>query len=224
VLVGRAQSRDPAAAQVAEFLSRMTQVRLADRSPVELAQQLDDILGEDREAFLNVESALCSAFPNVQGIVLRRVDPTSPQKTLFFRVSGDAVIRAEEISGGVVAFTALLTEVYKVGVDARDILLIEEPENGVHPGRLPQLVTHLKELSKRCQILLATHSPYFLDLFPPEAVRVFGRTASGDVIVRNMAELPIVAEWLEAGNSLGEMWFNLGEDHLLGLEPPAPAP
>jgi predicted ATP-binding protein involved in virulence len=106
--------------------------------------------------------------------------------------------------------------------DTPSILLIEEPENGIHPGQLQRVAGYLKRLTDPArgkdavQIVTATHSPYFLDFVPPEDVLVFGRKASGETVVRPLLSLPGVKERLASGFSLGEMWFNVGEDRLLG--------
>ncbi len=43
------------------------------------------------------------------------------------------------------------------------IILLEEPELGIHPHQLFQLMTFLKESSKDKQIIISTHSPEILD-------------------------------------------------------------
>jgi predicted ATP-dependent endonuclease of OLD family len=45
-----------------------------------------------------------------------------------------------------------------------DIILIEEPELGIHPHQLHQLMLFLKEMAKERQIILTTHSPQVLDI------------------------------------------------------------
>lgn len=64
--------------------------------------------------------------------------------------------------------------------------------------------------------MLTTHSPYLLDFVPPESVIVFGRKANnGETVAASLLDLPGVRERLDGGYSLGEMWFNVGEDTLL---------
>jgi len=47
-------------------------------------------------------------------------------------------------------------------------LLIEEPELGIHPHQLYQLMQLIKEQSKEKQIILTTHSPQVLDILEPD--------------------------------------------------------
>jgi AAA15 family ATPase/GTPase len=44
------------------------------------------------------------------------------------------------------------------------IVLLEEPELGIHPHQFEQIMTFLKKMSKDVQIILTTHSPQALDI------------------------------------------------------------
>ncbi len=48
--------------------------------------------------------------------------------------------------------------------DSKGLVLLEEPENGVHPDQLYLLMDFLKEQSKQKQIILTTHSPEVLNI------------------------------------------------------------
>lgn len=52
------------------------------------------------------------------------------------------------------------------------VIGVEEPELTVHPGVLPLLYDLLAEAALRSQVLVTTHSPEFLELVDPDAVRV----------------------------------------------------
>lgn len=45
------------------------------------------------------------------------------------------------------------------------VVVIEEPENGLFRGLLPDLWEKLRAVAPRSQFILTTHSPYFIDLF-----------------------------------------------------------
>jgi len=47
---------------------------------------------------------------------------------------------------------------------SKNIILMEEPELGIHPHQLHQLMTFIKEQSSNKQIILSTHSPMVLDV------------------------------------------------------------
>lgn len=184
---------------------------------------LDHVLGTDRAAFDAIERELQKAVPYVKSIRLKsaRVSlpngGTTPGKALFFELHpGGFEIPATSASQGVLLFLAYLTLAHVP--TAPSILLIEEPENGIHPRQLQRVAEHLKRLTAgehAAQIVTATHSPYFLDFVPPEDVLVFGRKDSGETVARPLLSLAGVRERLDSGFSLGEMWFNVGEDRLL---------
>ncbi len=52
--------------------------------------------------------------------------------------------------------------------DLKRIILLEEPELGIHPHQLMHLMHFIKEISKDHQIILATHSPLVLDILDQE--------------------------------------------------------
>jgi predicted ATPase len=55
------------------------------------------------------------------------------------------------------------------------VLGIEEPELTINPGLLPLLYDYLRATSRRCQLILTTHSPDLLDMLDMEDVRVVDR-------------------------------------------------
>lgn len=49
-----------------------------------------------------------------------------------------------------------------------NIILLEEPELGIHPHQLHQLMQFIKEQSREKQIIITTHSPQVLDILGPD--------------------------------------------------------
>jgi type I restriction enzyme M protein len=74
------------------------------------------------------------------------------------------------------------------------IYLIEEPENGIHPGAAETVYLSLSS-TYNAQILLATHSPIILSQAEANKVLCFKKTASGatDIIVGN--KHPRLKDW-----------------------------
>jgi predicted ATPase len=186
---------------------------------------LDYILGTDRAAFEQIERDLATLAPYVRAIRIKphrfgnAPGPARVGKSLSFELRSGGEISASLASQGLLLFLAYLTLTHAVGAPA--IILIEEPENGVHPRQLQRIAEYLKRLTDPArgatavQLVVATHSPYFLDFVDPKSVRVFGRKPSGETVVAPLLDLPGVKKRLASGFSLGEMWFNVGEDKLL---------
>lgn len=197
-----------------------------------VATFLDYLLGNDREAFDALENELREAIPAVKSILLKPLnfrarDAQGQQvlasgKVLAFRLQGGHEINASQASSGLLLFLTYLCILYTPSPPR--ILLLEEPENGIHPRQLERVAGLLRRLTDptrtpqrpSVQVVLTTHSPYLLDFVPPESVVVFGRKKSnGETVAVPLKDLPGVQERLEGGYSLGEMWFNVGEDKLL---------
>lgn len=182
---------------------------------------LDYLLGTRRKVFDQIERELCNAVPQVKGILVTPAPSSSGagSKAISFELAGGHTIPASFASDGVLFLLAYLILIHAPGAPA--VIRLEEPENGIHPRQLERIAGYLKRLTdsargvNTAQIVVATHSPYFLDFVPPESVIVFGRRENGETVTAPLLSLPGVRERIDSGFSLGEMWFNVGEDELL---------
>lgn len=84
---------------------------------------------------------------------------------------------------------------------------IEEPENFLHPRLLPELAEECRAASDRTQLLVTTHSPFFLNALQPDEVRVLWRDEQGYTKAQCAAELPGVSDFVEKGALLGQLWM-----------------
>jgi predicted ATPase len=75
-----------------------------------------------------------------------------------------------QLSDGTLRIFGLLLALYQL--PPPKFLAMEEPEQTMHPGVLGMLVEAFREVSKRTQLLITTHSPYILDHFDPKEIRV----------------------------------------------------
>lgn len=195
-----------------------------------LAQCLDDILGFDRDRFIALEDRFKRIFPQVRSIKLVPEPAFSAPtdnaeqvlqlsrgegKGIYFLVDGGDLISASQVSDGMLLVLAYLT-VLNLPQPPR-VLLVEEPENGIHPKRLQDVLSILRDLvseQSQCQVILTTHSPYVVDLFQPEEVTLCQKTADGSVAVRRLSESQAVREQLDVF-TLGEIWTAEGDEGLV---------
>jgi predicted ATPase len=84
---------------------------------------------------------------------------------------------------------------------------IEEPENFLHPRLLPELAEECRAASERTQLLVTTHSPFFLNGLRPAEVRVLWRDEQGYTQTQRAADLPGVSDFVEHGALLGQLWM-----------------
>lgn len=88
---------------------------------------------------------------------------------------------------------------------------IEEPENFLHPRLLADLGEECREATARSQLLVTTHSPFFLNVMRPREVRVLYRDEAGHTQSVLASEIAGIPEFIEEGASLGYLWL---EGHL----------
>ncbi|MBL8260304.1 MAG: AAA family ATPase [Candidatus Competibacteraceae bacterium] len=84
---------------------------------------------------------------------------------------------------------------------------IEEPENFLHPRLLPQLAEECRAATQHSQLLVTTHSPFFLNAMRPEEVRVLYRDEQGYTQAVRASDIRGVTDFLSAGASLGHLWL-----------------
>lgn len=195
-----------------------------------LALFLDDILGYDRELFSELERQFCAIFPEIASIKLIRqmafrAPSDAPEqvskleqadgKGLYFELRGNSqLVPAAQASDGVLLILGYLTVLSSP--EPPRLLLIEEPENGIHPRRLQEVIQILRDLVKRqshTQVVLTTHSPYAVDLFSPEEVTLCTKEAGGAVVLTRMGDTKAVQEQ-HSVFSLGEIWTAEGDSDL----------
>lgn len=195
-----------------------------------LALFLDDILGFDRDQFNQLERKFCSIFPEVSSIKLmpqmafrspyESIEQVSKLnsadgKGLYFQLQGSKqLVPAAQASDGALLILGYLAILFSPNPPR--LLLIEEPENGIHPKRLKMVVEILREIvleQPRTQVVLTTHSPYAVDLLKPEEVTLCTKGKDGAVSLTRMAESQDVRDQLSVF-TLGEIWTAEGDEDL----------
>jgi hypothetical protein len=56
--------------------------------------------------------------------------------------------------------------------DKSTVMLLEQPEDGIHPGLLHKLMPLLKAYSDQCQFIVASHSPAIFNRLSPNEIRL----------------------------------------------------
>lgn len=201
-----------------------------------LALCLDDILGYDRRRFEELENQFKRIFPEVYSIMLIREqaftgpidDPEqipmleqADGKGLYFRFKKNKQeLPAAQVSDGMLLVLAYLTILYLPHPPR--VLLIEEPENGIHPKRLQDVLQILRKLiaeQGHTQIILTTHSPYVVDQFQPDEVSLCHKGEDGSVVVHQLSKSQTVKEQIDVF-TLGEIWTAEGDKALAETSPP----
>jgi predicted ATPase len=115
---------------------------------------------------------------------LKQINPTVRSVELNSIQKSTEVVVGHELGNHVIAlnlsqesdgfrrYYAHLLSLYQI--PPKQLLMFEEPENGIFPGALRNLAEEFNAAANdhRGQILLTTHSPMLLDGFQPEQIRV----------------------------------------------------
>jgi len=137
------------------------------------------------------------------GRLLLRIKDAPFNDPILARFASDGTLK-------LLAYLVLLND-----PDPPRLIGIEEPENFLHPRLMYSLAEDFRTASERSQLLVTTHSPYFLDALRPEEVRVLYRDEHGYTQTQRVADLYGVKEFMEHGGLLGDLWmeghFNVGD-------------
>ena len=115
----------------------------------------------------------------------------------------DGYFDAASLSDGTLRFIALATLLLQPIELRPSVILLDEPELGLHPAAITILASLIKQVSTETQIVVATQSPLILDHFEPEDVVVTERVEGATQFTR--LEREKLKGWLE-DYSLGQLW------------------
>lgn len=182
---------------------------------------IDYFLRRDRERFSRFVESMKSLIPGLEDVNVRTPDPQTRRIDLVIEKGFSIPASSASVGVRLMLFFAALAQ----HPTPPNLILLEEPENGVHPKRLADVMRLLRELTQgkhgqnAAQVILTTHSPYLLDHVNVEEdqVLVFRRNDDGS----RSAE-PADQERLRGFLDefmLGEVWFNRGEEGLVAKKP-----
>ena len=114
-----------------------------------------------------------------------------------------AYFDAASLSDGSLRFIALATLLLQPESLRPSVILLDEPELGLHPYAITMLASLLKQAAAQTQIILATQSPFLLDHFEPEDVLVADRVNGQTQLTR--LDTASLETWLQ-DYSLGQLW------------------
>lgn len=164
-------------------------------------ERLDQIFETLRRRIPRIEEV--QAEPLQDGRLLLRVKDAPFATPVLSRFTSDGTLK----------LLAYLTVLYDP--DPPQLVGIEEPENYLHPRLLPELAEECQQAVERTQLIVTTHSPFFINPLRPEEVRVLYRAADGYTRVRRVADMPGIAAFIDQGAMLGELWmeghFDVGD-------------
>ena len=162
---------------------------LSERRP----ERLDHIFQTLRRRVPRIERVLAEAMPD--GRLLLQIKDAPFSDPILARFASDGTLK-------MLAYLVLLHD-----PEPWPFIGIEEPENFLHPRLLHELAEECDAASERTQLLVTTHSPFFLNALKPEQVCVLWRDEKGHTQARRAADLDCIPGFMKAGALLGDLWM-----------------
>ncbi len=115
----------------------------------------------------------------------------------------DAYFDASSLSDGTLRFIALAALFLQPPAYRPSVIMVDEPELGMHPYAITLLASLMKQASTESQVIVSTQSSLLLDHFEPEEILVAERVNGATEF--NPLDASRLAPWLES-YSLGQLW------------------
>ncbi|GBF82580.1 AAA family ATPase [Aphanothece sacrum] len=159
----------------------------------EHSERLDHILAILSRRIPRLEKVEASIMPD--GRLLLQIKDAPFQNPILAKFASDGTLK----------MLAYLTVLYDP--DPPQLVGIEEPENHLHPRLLPELAEECRAASANTQLMVTTHSPFFVDGLKPEEVWVLYRDENGFTQAKRTSEMEGVKEFIQNGALLGQLWM-----------------
>lgn len=167
-----------------------------------LTQILNNLKNNSTLDFEKIEEELHNVNPVYRNIEISNI---SGQAYLSLREKNlNKVTGALHISDGTLRF--LLLESIFLNPNRGSLIALDEPERGLHPDMIRSVAEMMKSASDGSQIIVATHSPHFLNQFSLDDILVFEKNEENGSVIKKFSE----ADFADSEGDLlpGRLWLN----------------
>jgi predicted ATPase len=170
-----------------------------------LASFLFRLQSTDQKSYGRIVESIRQIAPFFDDFRLAPMATRPSDIKLEWRQKGsDAYFDGASLSDGTLRFICLATLLLQPRSLMPSLILIDEPELGLHPAALTHLAELIHAASKQQQILLATQSPTLLDHFQAKDIIVAEQHEGASVFKR--LDIDALSSWIEE-YALGELWL-----------------
>jgi predicted ATPase len=135
-----------------------------------LSSLLHFMMTEHRSIFDELQHVLGLAIPGFKGLAVKAYGGRGEVMAFWQEDGVDDILSLADLSDGILRF--LCWAVICLQPNPPSLICIDEPDQCLHPRTLPLLAGLFEKASERTQILLATHSSYFLTQFDISRIAV----------------------------------------------------
>jgi AAA15 family ATPase/GTPase len=140
-------------------------------------------------------------------------DPSTGRRFIVFQ-SGEHKFRPDEVSDGTMKWLCLLVALL---VPRSRVILLEEPENFMHPWMLQRFVGLIREQAKKTgvSVLMSSHSATILNSILVDELSLV-RQENGSTVIEVVYDKESVQELLRTSKfGLGDIWVSGGIESIL---------
>jgi len=170
-----------------------------------LAAVYDALLSRRLDVFLEISKRFTTLFPTARAIQL--TNPSQTTKALGVELTDGRSVGSAQLSEGMLYWLAFAALPH---LASTPLILIEEPENGLHPSRIAEVMRVLRDVSNTSQIILATHHPLVINELKPDEVTLLTRTPERGTIATPLARTKNFEQRSKV-YALGELWLNYAD-------------
>lgn len=155
----------------------------------------------DEKAFSLIEGTIRSVAPYFKRFNLKEEDPFDNIRLEWEEVETDMYLNGYSLSDGTIRFIALATLLLQTKLP--EVIIIDEPELGLHPAAIGKLAALIKRASLKTQVIISTQSTSLVNYFEPEDIISVDR--NNEQTVFNRLDGEMLKSWLE-DYTLSDLW------------------
>jgi predicted ATPase len=155
--------------------------------------RLDEILGRLSERVPKLKNVDADVMPD--GRLLLQIEDAPFERPIMAKFASDGTLK----------MLAYLTVLYDP--EPPRLIGIEEPENQLHPRLLYGLAEECRHAAANTQLMVTTHSPFFVNGLRPDELWVLYRDDDGYTRAVRSSDMNRINDFIDNGALLGDLWM-----------------
>ncbi|MBM3216730.1 ATPase, partial [Candidatus Poribacteria bacterium] len=162
---------------------------------------------EHKDRFARILDQIAAKIPGVRKIETER----TPDGRVLLKFNDQGYqdpFYAQQMSDGTLKMFAYL--LLLEDPTPPPFLCMEEPENGLYHKLFESLAAEFREyaMTRRSQVFVTTHQPYFVDALSPKEVWILDKDESGFSTIHRASDDAQIKSFVEEGLPLGGLWYS----------------